>query len=345
MGSKAGKIKKEYLKIIEQQKTLYFNDRLSSHYKEKIISECIDAQSEFPNSNWPGSVLNLVQNWDRIHDHQWRSNIGWFEFLQNFKCNNSQEPQSATTLQVPIVVESSSFEQQSLVEFIKKHLEHSKDHLVSAMITEFQYAVSLDALDVKQALREIKHFVLMCLQCLLHYYGSTKKMRSKTGKLYDLLVCKVLSGRVMHTLANMFKKDSLYCQKLVQYQDISFEELGIEQWFRIPYDKAISEFKNLVHLDNPLVGVECILKTTQLICECVDDSSRTSLTINGDQVLCIYIYIVLKAKIFELPNYLELILFFVRRSRLMGATGYYLTTLENAVSEVQQLHPYNLQNI
>ena len=138
------------------------------------------------------------------------------------------------------------------------------------------------------------------------------------------------------------------------YSNLHCCDLGIELKFQIDiprdkntevgYAKAISKLRELECSYSPLKKLEIIIATTRLICECVDDywkddpsMNRENLVIDADQVLSIFLYIVIKAKIINLKGHVNLIYDFGRKIIQNGQMGYYVTTIEACILQVEAM--------
>mmetsp|Transcript_4981 Transcript_4981/g.4900 ORF Transcript_4981/g.4900 Transcript_4981/m.4900 type:complete len:175 (+) Transcript_4981:730-1254(+) len=153
-----------------------------------------------------------------------------------------------------------------------------------------------------------------------------------------------------------------YRQQLETFGNLSCADLGLETPFQLDvergkgidqgYQKAIDKLKEIEQSYSPLNKVNVIISTTRLICECVDDYWRDDpdinpkeLVIDADQILSIFLYIVLKAKIYNLRGHVKLIYEFGRRIVQHGSMGYYVTTLEACIEQIESLGPDLLDKI
>jgi hypothetical protein len=145
-----------------------------------------------------------------------------------------------------------------------------------------------------------------------------------------------------------------YREKIEQYSDLTCADLGIEKKFQIDsvsvsgqnngYDKAINKLRELEINYSPLRKLGIIISTTRLICECVDDywkddpsMNKENLVIDADQILSIFLYIVIKAKVWNLKGHVGLIYDFGRKIVQNGQMGYYVTTIEACIMQVENM--------
>ena len=65
--------------------------------------------------------------------------------------------------------------------------------------------------------------------------------------------------------------------------------------------------------------------------------NKENLIIDADQILSIFLYIVLKAKVFNLKGHVNLIYDFGRKVVQNGQMGYYVTTIEACIMQVEAM--------
>lgn len=215
-------------------------------------------------------------------------------------------------------------------------------------------------------IEEVKTFVMLTLKCLIHYYGGVvaKMMSEKPGEMYDLVLEIVFNQSLSNLLVKVFSQcasesEAKYQEKLQEYSHLKCKDLGIGKLFQLDldketlaYSKVIQRLKEIENSYSPLEKLKVIIASTRLICECVDDYWRDSeedksdeLMIDADQILSIFLYIVFKARISNLKSHLRVIFEFGRRMVQHGAMGYYVTTLEACIEQVETMSPQLLEKI
>lgn len=279
---------------------------------------------------------------------------------------------------------TNSFEAQSLIDFLHGHFSNSEEHFIAAMILRFNQAFLLyysdSAHDLKPQVRadpkvfsdrmidDIKGFVMLTLQAMIHYYGGVvaKTIEEKPGEMYDLMLEEVFTSSLQDCLLKVFKiankeSDDLYTRNLEEYSTLTCSDLGIHSYFQLdvdrgdnitPYGKAISKLKELEQQFSPLKKLGVIIQTSRILCECVDEYwredqtiSKEDLVISADQILSIFLYIVIKSKIPYLSGHIHMICEFGRKIVQNGSMGYYVTTLEACVEQIETMSPELLKKI
>ena len=212
-----------------------------------------------------------------------------------------------------------------------------------------------------QLVEEIKAFVMLVLQSMIHYYGGVISdiIEKKPGEMYDLILEEVFTDSLQDCLLKAFYQvnselDLGYRKNVELYSKLFCCDLGIEPKFQLDipngkdasvgYAKAITKLRELEYNYSPLKKLVIIIETTRLICECVDDyyiddssMNKENLVIDADQILSIFLYIVIKAKIINLKGHLNLIYDFGRKIVQNGQMGYYVTTLEACILQIESM--------
>ena len=73
--------------------------------------------------------------------------------------------------------------------------------------------------------------------------------------------------------------------------------------------------------------------------------AKSKQVISADQIMSLYIYIILKAKVKKLGAHLRIIYEFARQTLQQGSFDYYITTMEACISQIAQLSPEMLQRL
>jgi hypothetical protein len=398
--SRREKVKKAYLKIIENKKKDYYrknSDVINAcdfrvlpkqNWKDLILQELDLLQSKFFSSNWPQHLSSSAKNWNAMKDHKWRSNVLWYDYLHSRKASSPEHRPTITSIRhAPTPCPSpNSFEAQSLIDFLHGHLLCPKDHFIAYMIAKFNFYFIKENTEVNgnstvnfvkndrentsksatnRLVEEIKAFVMLVLQSMIHYYGGvvSKIIEEKPGEMYDLVLEEVFTDALQDVLLKAYcwgnqKSEDLYREKIEQHVGLRCQDLGIEAKFQIDanggpgYAKAISKLREIECNYSPLKKLDVIIATTRLICECVDDfwkdepnMDRNDLIIDADQVLSIFLYIVIKARVTNLKGHLNLIYDFGRKIVQNGQMGYYVTTIEACIMQIETMGPELLSKL
>lgn len=314
-----------------------------------------------------------------MKDHKWRSNVLWYDYLQSRKSVVIDTKPTLTSIQyAPVVTPNqNSFEARNLLDFLHGHFLHPKEHFISYMIAQFNFCflkeyskprknMGNDLEDHSNPLlsalvEEIKAFVMLVLQSMIHYYGGvvSKIIEEKPGEMYDLILEEVFTDGLQDCLLDCYytmnsQYEVNYRSKIEQYSNLECSDLGIEKKFQIDvgdaalgttgYAKAISKLRELEINYSPLKKLDIIIATTRLICECVDDywkddpsMNKENLVIDADQILSIFLYIVIKGRVLNLKGHVNLIYDFGRKIVQNGQMGYYVTTIEACILQVENM--------
>ena len=279
---------------------------------------------------------------------------------------------------------TNSFEAQSLIDFLHGHFQNPNEHFIAALIERFNHAFLSEYCEPEGELKsqvkiipevycekmseDIKGFVMLTLQAMIHYYGGVvaKTIEEKPGEMYDLMLEEVFTDPLQDCLLRVFKlankkNDDLYTENLEKYSYLTCNDLGIHRYFQLDiekgnslkgYGKAIDKIKELLKQFSPLKKLGVIIQTSRVICECVDEYwrddtsiAKDDLVISADQILSIFLYIVLKAKIPYLSGHIQMVCEFGRKFIQNGSMGYYVTTIEACVEQIEAMNPELLSKI
>jgi hypothetical protein len=330
-------------------------------------------------------ISELVEDWNTVKDYKWRSNVLWYDYLQSYKDNTPQDPTPVTTISLPQgnVEYTNSFEAQSLIDFLHVHFQNTQEHCIAAMILKFNQAFVgqylfqgtlkdeiFDAPEqyLKGMCEDVREFVLLTLQAMVHYYGGVvaKTIEEKPGEMYDLMIEEVFSDQLQLCLLQAYRLvnkigEERYADKLEEYSRIKCADLGIHRYFQLDvdigkgikaYSKAIEKLREIEKQFSPLRKLAVIVQCSRTLCECVDEYwkdepgvSKDDLVISADQILSIFLFIVFKARIPDLSGHIKMICEFGRKIVQNGSMGYYVTTLEACVEQVETMSPELLAKI
>lgn len=116
---------------------------------------------------------------------------------------------------------------------------------------------------------------------------------------------------------------------------------------KYPYQMAVEELHKLVTMFCPLEKLECLVRTSRCICQCVEDyweskgkprhSPETA--IGCDDLLPILSFVIIRSGMAQLVSECDAMEEFIPEGYLMGEEGYCLTTLVTALAYLATLKP------
>ncbi len=361
-----------------------------------MAESLISAAEKVPYAIWTKSIHDMLNRWYSVSDHKWRSNLLWYDYYHNYKEKNvTVDTQvTITCIRIPVAPAENCFEAQSMVDFLRGHLQFRTEHFISGMIGDFIQSFCKSYIDVdsgnspsseflladhvlddlklwsERATKEVQNFVYLAVSAMISYYGGaiSTLMKDKVGDLYDLILEEIFSDSPIHSiLMKIYESESaneekLLQDKIIEHRSLQTSDLGIEPPFqldilnptspKLAYFKAIEELRNLETIHSPLQKVDCILRVTRMICESVDDYWRdlpdidpSQLMINSDQILSLFLYIIIRSDIYNLSGHIKLINHFVRKEIRQSNRGYYVATIEAAIEEIITMNPIKLQKL
>ena len=232
---------------------------------------------------------------------------------------------------------------------------------LGTMQKEVQLAVDIVSLeDAQKVTGEVKAFLTVAMAGFQSYYGGVdfgKLMKERAMGVKDLITDQVMHTKVHEILLQVYasanaSKEAIYHQKLKDLAGIQCIQLAIEPLFCIDqvrshnsepigYQWAIDSLREIATTTSPTTKLSVIISTTRKICECIDEYWKGTpqlpaeeLVINADQILTIFVYITLKARVRNLMGHIFLIMEFVRTDVQQSSYGYYLATLEAAIEHI-----------
>lgn len=391
MGGKSSrsKTKQEYWRIVNKQKKQFLESRnLQSSLPQEWRTAILELIDQVEDHCWVNPVRSLVSSWNQISDHKWRSNAVWFDYLQNSKGSRKTimvDPSNLSSFKVAIpALHPSSFEANSLVHFVKHHLENPKEHLIAAIIRAFVQSMQLNYLgnsndvrvlaetedpceQLKRLTKEVLDFCGIVRLAFCHYYEGTevaRQLRDDSEELHDLLIDSILQPQVhqilihAHSIANAAEQEKCHKQQL-RFSYLTCGDVGIDPQFRLDvllnrpdaYSEAVSTLRTIVTLASPHSKLQCLKDITREILNCIDEYwedkevSRKDLEITSDQILNLFLYLTLKSRLAELSSHVWYVQTFTRKTLQLSSIGYYLTTLEAALLQIQELEESTLQEL
>jgi hypothetical protein len=350
-------------------------------WRIEVFQEVQIAARAVPWASWPAALQSLLEGWDILIDERWKSSLLWHDYL--YACQLQRKAVGTTTrstLAVPLPTESSS-DTTNLIDFLRTHLEAEKTNAVSALIatfarefssfyalnpaSELPYELAIDIndeQDLKKVTKEVHLFVSLCLDAFLVYYKGVDltQLLGSLAEVKDLIMERIFSYPVAEVLIMVFRaadveKQRQVDEKTAAYSHLTCSDLGVEPLFCLDrartngtrshgYDKVITCLRSLPLARNPMAKLQVIVRSTRLVCECIDDYwevdpsvDKDQLVVNADQILSIYFYAVLKARVQGLGAHLRLMLEFLRKDVKQSTMGYYLSTVEASLENVARL--------
>lgn len=219
--------------------------------------------------------------------------------------------------------------------------------------------------DLRKVTKEVQLFISLCINAFSAYYKGvdlTQFLSPSLSEVKDLITDLVFRSQVSDIILKVFQASGAAKQHQIdlnieKFSYLTCADLGISPFFCIDspkangqssngYEKAILCLKSLAEAPTPMSKLKAITKSTRLLCECIDDYwedspdiDKDELIVNADQILSIYLYIVLKAKIKHLWAHLGLMQEFLRKDVKQSTMGYYLSTIEASLENIALLTP------
>ena len=230
----------------------------------------------------------------------------------------------------------------------------------------FELAIDIENEDdLHKVTKEVHLFITLCINAFSAYYKGvdlTQFLSPSLSEIKDLITDLVFRSPVSEVMLRVFQATGAEKQRQIdlnieKYSYLACEDLGISPYFCIDrdkadgrssggYDKAIVCLKSMAAAPTPMSKLKAITKSTRLLCECIDDFwednpdiEKDELIVNADQILSIYLYIVLKAKIKQLWAHLGIMQEFLRKDVKQSTMGYYLSTIEASLENIALLNP------
>nr|XP_032823462.1 VPS9 domain-containing protein 1 [Petromyzon marinus] len=110
-----------------------------------------------------------------------------------------------------------------------------------------------------------------------------------------------------------------------------------------PYGAAVEELRNLAQHCCPQRKLDCIVRTTRQVCECVEsfyehqEAGLSPPSIGADDLLPILAFVVLRSQLPQLISECAALEEFIHEGYLMGEEGYCLTSVQTALNSVTSL--------
>ena len=166
-----------------------------------------------------------------MKDHKWRSNVLWYDYLQSYKSAVPEQRATVTSIRhaPDLKLSSNTFEARSLIDFLHGHFLQKKEHFIAYMISKFNYCFIKEHQDpnsnspksaqndispshnrLNLLVEEIKAFVMLVLQSMVHYYGGvvSKIIEEKPGEMYDLILEEVFTDSLQDCLLQAFTESN-----------------------------------------------------------------------------------------------------------------------------------------
>lgn len=153
----------------------------------------------------------------------------------------------------------------------------------------------------------------------------------KKLSLYLLELEKILTYTHEQSLRNAFK----FCERF-QPQDF-----GVPSKFIFkkcdPFIKPIETFRLIDRQRSPVHKLRILIETSDKITESANDECGIIGNISGEDMLTIFIYIVMKSNLENLNGHLKIIEQFTSQNLLNSKAGYYFTTLQICVLHLENI--------
>ncbi|KAL5021212.1 hypothetical protein ScPMuIL_000367 [Solemya velum] len=113
-----------------------------------------------------------------------------------------------------------------------------------------------------------------------------------------------------------------------------------------PYKAAVDELCRLTDQSTLLKKLECVVKVSRLVCQCVDDyyqlakdseSRDRTPSIGADDLLPILTYVIIRCRLPQIVSECHMMEEFIHEGYIMGEEGYCLTSLQTALSYIVTL--------
>lgn len=110
-----------------------------------------------------------------------------------------------------------------------------------------------------------------------------------------------------------------------------------------PYGAAVEELRSLAQHCCPQRKLDCIVRTTRQVCECVEsfyehqEAALSPPAIGADDLLPILAFVVLRSQLPQLISECAALEEFIHEGYLMGEEGYCLTSVQTALNSVTSL--------
>ena len=349
-------------------------------WRAELYTDLSQLRSEWHWAYWPSSLTCLLMHWDLQMDQRWRSSLLWHDYTRTYTRERSEVLRvTCSSLAVPIQQQETDKEaNRAGLTFLKTHCKETKTHAIAAMIACFSHdfhqfytlssssddcfelAIDLQGpTDVLRILSEVRAFISLCEKAINAYYRGVDLF--VPAAVHEVVVERVFTTQVNEVLLAVLAAD--YREKLPRiaanlglYAQLTCTNLGISPFFSVDrvksgtevssaYEKAILALKGLSNATSPYKKLKLLLKSTHLICECIDaywrdspDIDRALLEVSTDQVLRIYLYLVLHSRAGDLVLQVRLMQEFLGKELLQSSFGYYVSTLEAAVEWSAELN-------
>lgn len=343
-------------------------------WKQPVVCALLAASSQCSWAYWPGDLRRLVWEWNVGEDFKWRSNVLWFDYLKTSKTGLQPEKAIDCHSVSISPLFRSNMHAKSLLDYLHSHLSYLNLHsnAIAALIHTFaesferfyldtaakwreaeaELAVDIVEMeDFRRVLREVWCFVEVAVVAFEGYYGGEefgRLVKTRAVDSRELIIEEVMKTRVHSTLLRIYEaanasRESLYQQKLKDLSGLTCTDLGISPLFCLDsggYQSAIEALREVAAVTGPMAKMTQVMVTTRRLCECVDlrwkdcPVPADRLVINADQILSIFTYIVVKARVRNLMAQVAMIVEFVKQDVQQGPYGYYLATLEAAIEHV-----------
>lgn len=151
---------------------------------------------------------------------------------------------------------------------------------------------------------------------------------------------------ITRTILNDEKEKNLINTKIEKvFNKVSFLRTKNAEYLSYPYETAIQLLKQIKKYKTPFEKMMIIASISNEITECINDFWRNLnnyikndlLNLEIDQLMAIFIYIIIKSQIFDISVHCKIIKSFTTCITKASMIGYYYSTVEASVSYIQSI--------
>lgn len=357
-----------YSEAIEKQRKSCYKKAQIPEDKQKPGSwrtELIEALTqrgfEEPASTWIPSIIDGVFAWDISLDMRWRENVKWFVTLPAVFAEEQRNTGNCKWA-IPGIENTNIFQVDSLTEFFEEHLNHPDSHAIAKLIEIFchrfveVYRNNPSGSDTHQA-EDMKADILDFSECVTDAFE----------RYYSPINVRKLLRKPESYLTLMVRKKILRCEDVTEvlFQGIAKEQADFETRYRekislhknVPitaitsqltpelvevaqspsgFTEAISMLPALalpLSVQDKLTAIYRLTEATTLAVDAVRSDNKP-ITLTADDMVALFAYFVLKARVWDLCSHLDLIESMVPFDQMESLVGFSLTSLQAAIQHI-----------
>jgi len=210
------------------------------------------------------------------------------------------------------------------------------------------------------AVRDFKTFVRIMSEVIILSYnlGKYYLINPETLITREAICNLILNDFYSLEMGKIFESavNKLECQemdtlkiKMKNFQDLKPENFDIPEKFclgrkfenqeEIPYSKTIQFLKEIMNLRSPGEKIDHIMKTAASLFREINEfyegrNEKIEEEMGGDEILAIFVYIVMKTQCCQLIAQSKLIDLFMTSNQMNSIVGYYLATIQVAIKYI-----------